>query len=254
MKNNIFIIIFFSLVLNLSFFFSTLADDQFNFDINNIEIKDNGNKIYGYNRGIVKTDSQIKFEADEFYFNKSTNILTAFGNVIINDLKDKSKIYTDKIKYFKNDEKILTEGNSKAIKDNITIDANFFEFNRNSNILTAEENVFINDLKDKSKIYTDKIKYFKNDEKILTEGNSKAIKDNITIDANFFEFNRNSNILTAEENVFINDLKDKSKIYTDKIKYFKNDEKILTEGNSKAIKDILLLMLIFLNLTEIQIS
>ena len=27
--------------------------------------------------------------------------------------------------------------------------------------------------------------------------------------------------------MFINDLKDKSKIYTDKIKYFKNDEKIL---------------------------
>ena len=107
MKKNIFIIIFLILVLNLLFFFPTIADDQFNFDINNIEIKDNGNKIYGYNRGIVNTDSQIKFEADEFYFNKSTNILTAYGNVIINDLKDKSKIYTDKINILKTMRKFL---------------------------------------------------------------------------------------------------------------------------------------------------
>ena len=237
MKNNILIVILFSVFLNLLFFFPTIADDQFDFDITNIEIKDNGNKIYGYNRGTVNTNSQIKFEADEFYFNKSKNILTAYGNVIINDLKDKSKIYTDKITYLKNDDKFFTEGNSRAIKENITIDANFFEFDRNSNILIAEEKVIINDLKDKSKIYTDKITYLKNDDKFFTEGNSRAIKENITIDANFFEFDRNSNILIAEEKVIINDLKDKSKIYTDKITYLKNDDKFFTEGNSRAIKE-----------------
>ena len=161
MKNNISIIIFYSLLLNISFFFPTIANEQFEFDITNIEIKDNGNKIYGYNRGIVNTDSQIKFEADEFYFNKSNNILTAYGNIIAEDLTDKSKIYADKITYSKNDEKIFTEGNSRAIKDDITIDANYFQFNRKSNILIAEEKVKINDLTDKSKIYTDKITYSK---------------------------------------------------------------------------------------------
>ena len=60
---------------------------------------------------------------------------------MVKDLNDNTTIYTDKITYLKNDEVINTLGQSKATKDKITIQAEIFNFNRNSNILIAEQDV-----------------------------------------------------------------------------------------------------------------
>ena len=46
-------------------------------------------------------------------------------------LKNNVKIYSDKITYFKNDELIYSQGNSKAISDNVSINADKFNFDQN---------------------------------------------------------------------------------------------------------------------------
>ena len=120
MKNKYLLILLY-VILNSLIFTFLKADEQFSFDVTEIEIKDNGNIINGYKRGEINTDSKIRLIADEFKYNKITNIFKAEGDVIVKDLNDNTTIYTDKITYLKNDEVINTLGQSKATKDKITI-------------------------------------------------------------------------------------------------------------------------------------
>ena len=73
-------IIFFNLVI-----FKAYGDDQISFDVTEIEILDKGNKIIGKNRGTITTNNGIIIDADNFEFNKITNILKAQGNVKVKD-------------------------------------------------------------------------------------------------------------------------------------------------------------------------
>ena len=99
MKNNIFkLIIIFFLFLG---FFNANASEQFNFDVTEIQILENGNKFIGTKRGIVSNDDGVEIEADYFEYNKNTNILEAKGNVIVLDKIKKYTIYSDQLIYKK---------------------------------------------------------------------------------------------------------------------------------------------------------
>ena len=107
MKNNILKII---LILILNLFIQNICySDQFNFDVTEIEITENGNKFIGKKRGLITTDDGIEIEANQFEYDKNLNILNAKGNVKISDNINKYIIYTDKVIYYKNDEKIFTQ-------------------------------------------------------------------------------------------------------------------------------------------------
>ena len=151
------------------------------------------------------------------------------------DLEKDTKIYADDVTYFKNDEKIITKGNSKAIDQKNTITASDFEYDKILNIIKAKKNVEMIDLEKDTKIYADDVTYFKNDEKIITEGNSKAIDQKNTITASDFEYDKILNIIKAKKNVEMIDLEKDTKIYADDVTYFKNDEKIITKGNTSAL-------------------
>ena len=153
MKNNLkyLIIILFSFLIVQS----SKAVEQFNFDVTEIEIIDNGNKIIGSKNGKVTTDDGIEIIANKFIYEKSSNILVARGKVKFIDSKNSYEMFADNVTYFKNNEVIKTIGNSKAIyKNGITIDANIFDLNKKLKILKASENVIINDLKKNHKIIT----------------------------------------------------------------------------------------------------
>ena len=94
MKNKLktfllFIIIF---LLNISII---NASEQFNFDITEIEILEKGNKFIGKKRRLITTENNIKIEADKFEYDKLSNILKLFGNVIIVDINESSKIFSE---------------------------------------------------------------------------------------------------------------------------------------------------------------
>ncbi len=215
----------FKIFLTLIFYYllcsSAISQIQFNFDVTNIEILDNGNIFKGSERGTITTDNGIIISANNFEFNKISNILIATGKVKIEDTIQNYILYTDAITYFKNKEIILTEGNSKAIEeDGKIITANNFNYNKNLNILN-------------------------------TEGNSKAIEEGgKIITANNFNYNKNLNILNAKNNVEIRDDLQDYIIIAEDITYDKNQEKITTNGKTyskiKSIYDIQSENIIFL--------
>ena len=170
MKNK-FYSYFFIFFLNLFFCTVSYALDQFNFNVTEIEISKNGNIVKGLKRGTINTNDGLELDADNFTYDKISNILEAEGNVKIIDNNRNIKIFAEKIIYNKNEEIIVTNKNSKAIYDNSKLlYADKFRFNNKKNILNAKGNVKAEDVKKKYIIYTDELTYFKNEEKITTSG------------------------------------------------------------------------------------
>ena len=83
------------------YIFDAYSQDQFNFDVTEIQIIENGNTFIGKKRGTISSSDGIIIKADEFEYNKKLNILKAKGNVKINDTLNDYIIFTDKITYKK---------------------------------------------------------------------------------------------------------------------------------------------------------
>ena len=99
MKNNIIKLI--KVIFVYLIFTNTYASDQFNFDVTEIQILENGNRFIGTQRGTITTDDGIIINADYFEYDKSLNILNANGKVKINDKVNNYVIFTDDITYKK---------------------------------------------------------------------------------------------------------------------------------------------------------
>ena len=61
---------------------------------------------------------------------KNTNELKASGNVEVIDKLSNERIFANSITYFKNKEVIFSSGNSKALIDQIVINADEFEYKK----------------------------------------------------------------------------------------------------------------------------
>ena len=110
---------YFSLVVFfLKFNFSCKYEEQFNFDVTEIEISDNGNKFTGKNGGNVSTNNGVEIKANEFEYNKELNLLSASGEVEVHDQINNYKIYSENVFYDKNKEIITTKEKSKALSLN----------------------------------------------------------------------------------------------------------------------------------------
>ena len=128
------------IILFISFFglFTTTFADEFNFNVTEIQIYENGNLIKGIDGGIITTkNNEIIITADTFIYNKFTTLLEAIGNVKLVDKIEDIIIESNKIFYLKNKEEIYTIGKSKAINGfNFEIDANdYFRYNKLNTLL-----------------------------------------------------------------------------------------------------------------------
>ena len=188
-----FLIIFF-------IFPNVVAIEQFNFDITEIEIKENGNKFIGKKRGLIKSNDGLEIEANEFEYDKLKNILYASGNIKILDKKNKITLYSNNIIYSKNYEIIVSKGKTKSFIDNeYTFFSEDIEFNRNSMEVSSLKDSKIVD--SKSKIYEfNKYKFYINDK--LLKASDVYIRDNIDdsiensdhlyFSSGFFDLNSNN--------------------------------------------------------------
>ena len=214
---------------------SANTNEPFIFDVTEIEILENGNQINGYKGGTATSEDGSTIYAENFFYNKLTNILETSGNVKYLDNIKNIIITADKAIYLKNKEKIFTIGNSRAVNNSTTITASNLDYDKIKNIFKAKRNVVINDFEKKTTIYADEATYLKNDEKFFTTGNSKAVNDDNTITASILEYYKIDNIFKAKKNAVANDSKKDATIFADEITYFKNEEKILTKGKTKAL-------------------
>ena len=211
-----------------------LAQDQFNFDVTEIEIKENGNKFFGLKRGKITTDSGLVINADKFIYDKILNILDAEGNVKIIDKLNNYTIYTNKITYLKNDEIIFTKGDSKAVNDNTVILAQEFKYLKKTNLLIAKNKVTIDDPDEDIVIFSQEITYDQNKNVIFTEGFTEARVQN---KYNFYSknvfYNKQNTELASKKKTQI--LDDKFNLYElDEFNYSKKE--FLLKGKNIKIK------------------
>ena len=171
MKNN-FLKIILILLLSLNFFYKTFSD-EFNFNITELQVSDNGNIIKGINGGTVTSiNNNIVITADNFEYNKSTTLLEAKGNVKLIDKNEDIIIESNEFFYLKNKEQIYTKGKSKAFRGiDIQIDANqYFKYNKLTLILEAKGDVIILDKEKNISIEANEAFYFKKKTKIYYKG------------------------------------------------------------------------------------
>jgi LPS-assembly protein len=212
MKNKILSILL-SILLSISLNFNVYGADPFNFDITEVEILDNGNIIKGLKKGTVETNDGITITANNFFYNKLTNILTADGNVEIIDPSQDLKIFSDNAIYQKNNEIIITNKNSKAIYGvGKFIYADTFKLFRKDNILNAKDDVKIEDTIDNHLITGNDFTYFINSEKIISKGKTKAYIDSkYKITSKNVTYLVNKDILSSDNTTRIED--ENSQVY-----------------------------------------
>ncbi len=211
-----------------------LGQEQFNFDITEIEIKENGNKFFGLKRGTITSDSGVSIDADKFIYDKIQNIIDAQGNVKITDKLNDVIIYSNEITYLKNDEIIYTTGNSKAINDKTIITAEEFKYLKKNNILVARNEVNINDTKEDVKIFAEEMTYNKNEEIVSTMGFTESRVQN---KYNFYSYN----VIYDKKKIELIS-KSKTQVIDDKFYFYELDEfnysknKFLLKGKNVKIK------------------
>ena len=72
------------------------ASEQFKFDITEIEITQNGNLIIGSKGGKAETNDGYEIIAENFVYNKLSNILKASGDVRLINTNNDFIIFSDK--------------------------------------------------------------------------------------------------------------------------------------------------------------
>ncbi len=206
MKNKIYIF-FLILTLSILFFTKINSEENFNFNISELEVTEEGNLFKGSNGGEAYTEDGISIKAENFEYNKTSNILKASQNVLFYDKNKNTTITSEEILYYKNIEKIIATGNVSIIDKNqkINISANKIIYSKKENQIRAVDDVNYFDRIKNIKIIGEEIVYFQEKQKIL-----------------------------AKNNVELNDLNKKVKIKTDEITYLKKENKFFTEGITLA--------------------
>ena len=215
MKNNIQRILCYIFLLFL-FLANAYGNQEFNFNVTEVEIKEEGNKFIGLNKGTATSNDGIIINANTFEYIKNLNVLNAKGDVEIIDTVKDYIIYTDDVTYFKSEERIITKGDTKAI---IESKYNFKSKNvillRNKMELSSSENTIIKD--NKSQFYNlSNFKYLINDKKLRGENVIIITNYNLPNSDKFYFSNGNFNLndnsflaknteITIHKNIFDND-------------------------------------------------
>lgn len=213
MKNKIILIIF--AIFQISFVIPTnvLSQENFKFEVSEIEIDQKNKKIIGNKRGVITSNLGELIEADKFEYNQINNTLKVEGNVI-----------------FKNPDGSLITGDQLI-------------YNKTKNYLSANGNIIIDDNKS-YKIYADKINYFKNDNKIITVGETRGVVNgNYKIETKNLIFLRDDMLFySGEEIKFYNEIKDsflslKSFSYSISNQRLKGEDVILIRGYKSPLNE-----------------
>ena len=110
MKNRIKKLIF---ILIINFFvISNVLSEEIKFEANTIELVDKDKRIIAKKNVKIYNEGETIY-ADEMDYDKSKQIIKAKGNIIIDNLNENIKIYSEELTYLKNIEKIILTKNVK---------------------------------------------------------------------------------------------------------------------------------------------
>ena len=222
---NKFIYFFFLIFISILFQSNSYGNNQFNFDVTELEILENGNIIKGLKKGSIRTNDNIVITSDTFIYNKKKNIFTAIGNVKFKDFNRDVEIFSNKIIYNKDKEIIRTINNSKAIYNkNKIITADNFNYQNIENILNANGNVKVNDKVKDYTVEAENLTYYKNVEKIITKGKTiSTIQSKYEISSANVVFFIEENNISSKDKTIIKDMNSQI-FYLDEFNYSITDE------------------------------
>ena len=189
-------------LITLIFFFNSLkANENFEFNVTELKIIEKGNIIQGFNRGEILTNNLL-IEANQFIYEKKINKLILIGNVVVKDIFNDDLIFSDKVIYFKNEEKIYSEGKTRAIlSKNYNLNAQDIFFFLKEDIIKSKKPAKIIDKNSNEYSFENYIFHTKNEilkaENILISLNDKKInisEENLKFTSGFFDLkNKNFN-------------------------------------------------------------
>ena len=171
MKNSFII----KLILIFIFFQNILNAEVFNIESSEIKIKDKGNITEATNGVRVSSDDEIEIIGQNLIYDKNKSILKIFGDVIINDKKNKIESRGEEYTYFKKEEKIVSSWKTITnINNTYTVESINLIYERNSSEIHSENKTKI---EDKNNIfYADKFKL--NSETNLLKAKNLTLFDN----------------------------------------------------------------------------
>ena len=176
MKNRI--IKFILTLFFLSFLSSAIAENNFIFESNTIEYKENENLIIAKGSVKITSTDEMEIYADESKFYKLSNKLFLNGNIRIIDNNKKIVIKSDKIEYDKNKELIQSFNKTQIkINSNYIINTSDLNYLRTKKILRSSKKTILTDNFD-NKIETTDFIYF-GDDKEFRSKNLKMIDSDL---------------------------------------------------------------------------
>ena len=185
MKNNKLLKIIVTLFFGL-FLLTSVSSEEIKIDSSELNILESGKILEGKNGFKSYSDTGIKITGDEFRYNKIKNTLEAEGNIIINDVKQNLVIENNRIKYFKNEDKIFLQDVAYIkINNEYFITSHDVIYDKKNNIIFSNQKTELIDL-NKNKIYLNKFN-FNTDEKIFS-GNKVKLIDKENSEYLFSEF------------------------------------------------------------------
>ena len=148
MKNKFFLINIY-LILGFFLFLNVNSEENFIFNVSEIEITENGNIFKGKNGGEAYTNDGVSIIAKNFEYNKSKQHLKATKDVKLKDDLKNITIEADEISYFKNEEIILAEGKVIIVDQikNIKIFAGKITYNKITEEILSEKEIKLIDYK-----------------------------------------------------------------------------------------------------------
>ena len=173
--------------------------EEFIFESEYIEIKNNGNNIEAKNGVKIMSNNKIEITADESFYNKLTLELLLKGNVMIIDTERGVKILSEQATYDKSNEKILSKGKVTAyLANNYTLYTENLEYLKTKKIIQSKYKSTLIDKFD-NEIITTNFKY-SDDDKIFRGDNIKMMDEN----KNYYSFkksmiNLSNDILIAKD-------------------------------------------------------
>ena len=232
MKNKFYIFIIFTI---LSFFLiKSSYSDEIKFDVTEIEIIDNGNVFKGIKGGKALTGDGVEIIAENFEYNKLTEILTATVNVEVYDPINKISLKSKKIIYFKKDDKFYASDAEALTEDNIKIIADTIQYDKINQILKANNNVEIYDKENEINFFGDEFLYFKKKDLAQSIGQTFVeVENTYDINTSNLFFNRKLGEIYSQDEVDIEDVSGN--------RYFARDYKYLTQKETLRGTDISIL-------------
>ena len=181
MKNNS--ISKFLIFLTIFLIFSNTYSEELKFEATSIEIIDKDKIVIARDGVKIFSGNETVIDANQMRYDKERKFLEANGNIVVTNQIENIKIYSDKIYYDKNVEKITSSGNVKIkFEDNYTL-------------------------------YTKEIIYLKNYGEILINSSSK-IEDNLgnQIELEQLNYNANEKLIKGKGRVLVRKSGTESKI------------------------------------------